>query len=89
MSAEVNIVVIHSVYYTVHICKILKLNTFSEENVQLQKVMTSIIDEAGARMKEEMENIKQQYNKKLEILLHDMKRIEDVGNYILLYLAPT
>lgn len=52
-----------------------------EENVQLQKVMTSIIDEAGARMKEEMENIKQQYNKKLEILLHDMKRIEDVGEY--------
>lgn len=51
-------------------------------------MMTSIIDEAGARVKEEMENIKQQYNKKLEILLHDMKRIEDVGNCILLYLAP-
>lgn len=72
-----------------HIRKTVKLDTFSEENIQLQKMMASIIDEAGARVKEEMENIKQQYNKKLEILLHDMKRIEDVGNYILLYLVPT
>jgi hypothetical protein len=52
-------------------------------------MVASIIDEAGARVKEEIDNIKQQYNKKLEILLHDMKRIEGVGNYILLYLAPT
>ena len=52
-------------------------------------MMASIVDEAGTRVKEEMENIKQQYNKKLETLLHDMKRIEDVGNYILLYHAPT
>lgn len=73
----------------IRICKTVKLDTFSEENIQLQKMMTSIIDEAGARVKEEMENIKQQYNKKLEILLHDMKRIEDVGNCILLYIAPT
>jgi hypothetical protein len=51
--------------------------------------MSSIIDEAGARVKEEMENMKQQYNKNLEILLCDMKRIEDVGNYILLYVALT
>jgi len=68
---------------------VLQESQIREENIQLQKMMTSIIDEAGARVKEEMENTKQQYNKKLEILLHDMKRIEDVGNYILLYLVPT
>lgn len=79
----------HTVDITLHVCKIVKLDTFAEENIQLQKMIASIIDEAGARVKEEMENIKQQYNKKLEILLHDMKRIEEVGNYILLYLAPT
>ncbi|GFG36944.1 hypothetical protein Cfor_12478 [Coptotermes formosanus] len=56
---------------------VLQETRIREENVQLQKMLASIIDEAGARVKEEMENIKQQYNKKLEILLHDMKRIED------------
>jgi chromosome segregation ATPase len=60
---------------------VLQESQIREENIQLQKMMASIIDEAGARVKEEMENIKQQYNKKLEILLHDMKRIEDVGEY--------
>lgn len=50
-------------------------------------MMASIIDEAGARVKEEVENIKQQYNKKLEVLLHDMKKMEDVGNYALLYVT--
>jgi hypothetical protein len=52
-------------------------------------MMASIVDEAGVRVKEEGENIKQQYNKKLEVLLHDMKKMEDVGNYSLLYLPPT
>lgn len=41
-------------------------------------MMASIVDEAGARVKEEVEYIKQQYNKKLEVLLHDMKKLEDV-----------
>jgi hypothetical protein len=52
-------------------------------------MMASIVDEAGARVKEEVENIKQQYNKKLEVLLHDMKKLEDVGNYVLLHLSLT
>ncbi|XP_021918464.1 cingulin-like isoform X2 [Zootermopsis nevadensis] len=51
-----------------------------DENVQLQKMMASIVDEAGARVKEEVEYIKQQYNKKLEVLLHDMKKLDDENN---------
>jgi hypothetical protein len=43
-------------------------------------MMASIIDEAGARIKEEVESLKQLYNKKLEVLVHDMKKMEDVGN---------
>jgi hypothetical protein len=43
-------------------------------------MMASIIDEAGARVKEEVESLKQLYNKKLEVLVHDMKKMEDVGN---------
>ncbi|XP_069696194.1 sodium channel and clathrin linker 1 isoform X2 [Periplaneta americana] len=48
-----------------------------EENAQLQKVMAGIIDEAGSKVKEEVEHMKQQYNKKLKVLLHDMKKLED------------
>jgi hypothetical protein len=76
-------------FCTSHFFNILKLNALTEENVQLQKMLASIVDEAGARVKEEVENIKQQYNKKLEVLLHDMKKMEDVGNYVLLYIAPS
>jgi intergrase/recombinase len=68
---------------TVHIpdgSDILKLYDITEENVHLQKMMASIIDEAGARVKEEVESLKQLYNKKLEVLVHDMKKMEDVGN---------
>jgi gas vesicle protein len=67
--------------YTYQISLIfLKLYYITEENIHLQKMMASIVDEAGARVKEEVENIKQQYNKKLEVLVHDMKKMEDVGN---------
>jgi uncharacterized FlaG/YvyC family protein len=40
---------------------------------------SSIVEETGARVKEEVENIKQQYNKKLEELVRDMKKT--VENY--------
>jgi hypothetical protein len=43
-------------------------------------MMASIINEAGERIKEEVESLKQLYNKKLEVLVHDMKKMEDVGN---------
>ncbi|PNF15424.1 hypothetical protein B7P43_G00953 [Cryptotermes secundus] len=61
---------------------ILREAQIREENVHLQKLMASIVDEAGARVKEEVENIKQQYNKKLEVLVHDMKKLEDLQKEI-------
>jgi gas vesicle protein len=53
---------------------ILRETQAGEENVQLQKMMASIVEETGARVKEEVKNIKQQYNKKLEVLVRDMKK---------------
>ena len=52
---------------------------FAEENSVLQQMMANIIEEAGIRVKEEMENVKQQYNGKLKILLVDMRKLEDVS----------
>ncbi|KAJ9588993.1 hypothetical protein L9F63_017688 [Diploptera punctata] len=51
-----------------------------DENARLQQMMTSVVDEAGVRVKEEMDNMKQQYNSKLKTLLLDMKKLEIESN---------
>ncbi|XP_063236506.1 myosin heavy chain, skeletal muscle, adult-like isoform X2 [Bacillus rossius redtenbacheri] len=48
-----------------------------EETAEAQAALTRLIDDAGARVKEEVERVKSRYNQQIEKVLFDVKMLED------------